>query len=1105
MTPSRAVPPAAVEPSVATGAPAAARGPDRAGASTGAAAAPAAVRHRSPVLTAVAVGLGYFVLARLALQFVAEAAEVAAIWPANGLTLGAMIVARRRRDWGWLLLATVVANVAANIMGGRPPAMSVTFALVNVAELLAAAAGLASTFGRAIRFATVGEVVGFALVACVGAAGTAALLGAAAVAALGPGTTEFWHAWRVWAVVDALGLLVVTPVVVTLTLTRPAWPGAARAAEAAACVGLAGVAALAVFGGLGGPTLLLFSFPYVTLLPFLLWAGLRFDPRAAALMLAVVVAVSGWNTVHGHGPMARPGFSPLEAVLTLQASTILWGVPALVLAAVTAERKATAAALAESERRARAAGDRAAAEHARLQALFDNTSALISTKGLDGRYTQMNAALVRAIGRPAADLMGRTDDELWPGSNADAIRARDREVLAAGRPIEYEAAYDATGELRVYHATKFPVRGPDGAVTAVCVVSTDITTRKRAEDQLRAAKEQAEASRAQAEAAREQAEASRAQAEASRAQAETAREQAETANRAKSEFLANISHEIRTPLTSIFGYADLLSAPAIAATERLDHVQTIRRNGEHLLAILNDVLDMSKIEAGRMTVERVDCPVPPLVADVLSLMRQRALAKQLSLDVGCRTPVPAVVQSDPTRLRQVLLNVIGNAVKFTEAGRVAVDLWFDASHRLPELVVEVTDTGIGMSADQVASLGKPFTQGDPGHARRFGGSGLGMSISYRLAELMGGSITCQSTPGSGTTFTVRVPAGNVAGVPLVSDLLEVTGGDAAAAAEDADAADGPGHVAGGDRVAGDLVAGDPAFATRRADSTAAVPRPLSGRVLVAEDAPDTRRLLLIHLRRAGLEVEAAENGQVAVARAVGATRAGRPFDLILMDVQMPQMDGLTATGVLRSHGYAGPIVALTANAMEADRQRCLAAGCDGFLTKPIPGPVLIAAVAERLARGRGTPLAAADSAAADVAAAGSATMGLAATSPSAAPSAAPPRPAGAADAFEAAKPRRLESEMASDPDVGPLLAEYLLELADKAGVVDRAIAAADWPAVGRLAHQIKGSAGGYGFPTITAAAEQLERAAKGPLPGSATPEAAEELFALCARATLVDT
>ena len=401
-----------------------------------------------------------------------------------------------------------------------------------------------------------------------------------------------------------------------------------------------------------------------------------------------------------------------------------------------------------------------------------------------------------------------------------------------------------------------------------------------------------------------------------------AQSQAEAANAAKSEFLANMSHEIRTPMTAILGYTELLASEsdnAEGAALRLEYVETIRRNGQHLLDIINDILDLSKIEAGKMSVEQIEVDPLQVVLEVVSLMDVRASAKGLKLEAIFDTAMPKHIRTDPVRLRQVLVNLIGNAIKFTEVGRVIVRTSCDATTE--RIRFDVKDSGIGMTEQQISRLFDAFSQADASTTRRFGGTGLGLRISQRLSEMLGGSISVQSEYGRGSTFTVTISTGSLSGVPFHTEP------------------DGP-QVA---REKG-------SSASPPSSSIDAVKEELpllNVRILLAEDGPDNQRLIAHVLRKAGADVTVVENGQLAVeimtvdGNADGELVHPSPFDLLLTDMQMPILDGYAAARLLRKKGARLPIVALTAHAMSSDLDRCLSAGCDDYSTKPIDRKSLI--------------------------------------------------------------------------------------------------------------------------------------------------------------------
>lgn len=384
---------------------------------------------------------------------------------------------------------------------------------------------------------------------------------------------------------------------------------------------------------------------------------------------------------------------------------------------------------------------------------------------------------------------------------------------------------------------------------------------------------------------------------------------AKAASEAKSEFLANMSHEIRTPMTAILGYAELLDERAYetgADQEQRDWLGSIQRAGEHLLAIINDVLDISKIESGRLTTRERECPLRQLVNDVLDPMRARASQKGIALSAELATQVPAVVITDPSRLRQILINLVGNAVKFTEEGTVSMSL----SCTDEELAFEVRDSGIGIDEASLPKLFEAFEQADSSMARSHEGTGLGLAISRRLARIMGGDIRATSQLGVGSRFVVTLPNRSPQGTPMLTSL----GRDGANRAQDRHA--------------------------RAIQKT-------SGNVLLVEDGEDNQRLITHLLRLAGLEVSLARHGQEAVDAMTGGARP----DVIVMDMQMPVMDGYTAATRLRELGFTTPIIALTAHAMEGDREKCINAGCDEYATKPIDRHALVGAVARLIESG----------------------------------------------------------------------------------------------------------------------------------------------------------
>jgi signal transduction histidine kinase/DNA-binding response OmpR family regulator len=381
-------------------------------------------------------------------------------------------------------------------------------------------------------------------------------------------------------------------------------------------------------------------------------------------------------------------------------------------------------------------------------------------------------------------------------------------------------------------------------------------------------------------------------------------EELQAATRAKSAFLANMSHEIRTPLTAIIGFGETLLDSSIEETERVNSVKTIIRNGSHLQQIINDILDISKIEADKLVIETVTTDLFTILDDLDALAGMQARNKGLEFTIEQEFPIPHEFKTDPVRLKQILINLCSNAIKFTQQGYIHIKVSADMINNL--LFFDIQDSGIGMNEEQQRKVFEAFTQADSSTTRKYGGTGLGLPLSKRLAEMLGGGITVHSKPNEGSQFrlTIRFP-----------ELMD--------------------HE----------VAHEPPQRAVEQLPEKTVSTQVSGRILLAEDTEDNQKLISLYTRKLGAEIVIVDNGQSAVEKALSES-----FDLVIMDKQMPVMDGITAVKQLREAGFAKPIIALTADALKEDREVCLQAGCNEYMTKPIDRDLFMQRVSHYLSQ-----------------------------------------------------------------------------------------------------------------------------------------------------------
>ena len=591
------------------------------------------------------------------------------------------------------------------------------------------------------------------------------------------------------------------------------------------------------------------------------------------------------------------------------------------------------------------------------------------------RIVLANKAFAQTVGESQEALQGRNASKFdWShpeqpnDTKAPWLDAIQSNAPSMGVMLGFE---DSGGHGRTFIVNSAPVLGEDGEARGALSSFEDVTELEEHKVELSKSKDEAEA-----------------------------------ANSAKSEFLARMSHEIRTPMNAVLGFTDVMRRGLVENdAERDEYLQIIHTSGKHLLDLINDILDLSKVESGHLEIERQRLVVHQLVSEIATVLRVKAQEKGIALEYEWSGSVPETIESDPTRLKQVLTNVIGNAIKFTDQGSVRVVVRTQKRGRRDTLTFQIIDTGIGMTPETCQRIFDPFVQADTSITRRFGGTGLGLSISRRLAQALGGDLTAHSKPGHGSTFTITIDPGSLKGVQML-DVKPV-----------------------------DLI---DRRTTSRSQIAVSLP---AAKILLVDDGETNRRLIRLVLQRAGVTIVEATNGQEAVDAA-----SADQFDAILMDMQMPVMNGYDAAGTLRARGDQTPIIALTANAMKGDEEKCRQAGCSGFLSKPIDIDRLLATLGQLLGAGEqvnGAPIA--------------------------------PEHEDAADEPQMAIHSSLPTD---DPEFAAIVEEFVEHLRERLATMQSHCDAGQLDDLAREAHWLKGSGGTAGFDVFTVPAAELEQLAK---------------------------
>ncbi len=615
----------------------------------------------------------------------------------------------------------------------------------------------------------------------------------------------------------------------------------------------------------------------------------------------------------------------------------------------------------------------------RVRSALDTIAEALLVLDIRGNIVLANSAFIELTGQSMEQLMGQPAKQL-PWENSESYVWED--ALNGSESTRHEKVRftDLEGVQRSFIVNCSPVITAQDEVGGVLVSMDDITQLEKQEVQLR-----------------------------------ESMELAEEANSAKSSFLSNMSHEIRTPMTAILGFTEVMRRNNRQTEgERQEYLNTIAKSGQHLLELINDVLDLSKVESGAMEVEELPCQCAEIANDVIRVMQAKADEKSIGLSLDIATALPDAIHADPSRLRQVITNLVGNAIKFTDSGDVIVRLSASDSDTQQEahVVIEVTDSGIGMSEDQQLKIFDAFAQADTSIARRFGGTGLGLSISRQLTEAMQGQLSVSSEPDVGSTFRISLPFNN--------DKYELLAPEALIKL-----------LAEGEQKINMVWDINPS------------------RVLVVDDGPENRQLLSIVLGDMGLSVDLANNGQEGVDALFNAT-GDLAYDAVLMDIQMPVMDGYTAASTMRERGATLPVVALTANAMKGFEEKVLASGFSHYMPKPIDIDKLGALLAKLLGGVERQEL----------------------------PRVVPDTPAEQTPSKEHVSTQSIVSELArSDSRFIPIVEDFRLRLSQRTVELRAMIESEDWQSIHDFGHWLKGSASSVGLNPLAAPGIDLETAA----------------------------